>query len=231
MMRCDPSTVMIASAAIPRIPENFASDSRSASSTCCPERSRASTMTCRIRTRTRTALTMTSAIDRSILHEESQSKRELDVVGPMRQPELLLNALLVCVDRLRTDIQLLSDLWRRVPLRHEAKHVSFTLRQLVELLAFRLRRILLRQVLRQHSAGARIDVDVAVRHGTDRVDELAIGRALHEITCRSGFHERDQIILFSVHRQDEDAGRQSLCYNLLRCRSAVHLRHRQIHDD
>src|SRR5215211_4227553 len=101
---------------MPRMPENFASDARNASSTRWRARSRDSTMNCRTRTSASRPLTTSREVDRSRLHEKAQLERELHVVGSMRQSELLLNALLIGVDGLRADEQPLADFRRGVAL-------------------------------------------------------------------------------------------------------------------
>src|SRR6187200_2945272 len=131
MIRWVWSTVMIASAAMPRMPANFISDARSASSTLLRALNRDSTSNCRASTNASAVLTTRSEIDRSGLHEKSELQRELNVLRSMRQTQLLLNSLLVGVDRFRTDEQALTNLRRRIPLCNEAQHVTLALRQLV----------------------------------------------------------------------------------------------------
>src|SRR5438874_953684 len=66
------------------------------------------------------------------LNEQAELERELDVVRPVAEAELFLDALFVGVDGLRADEQPPADLGRRVALRHEPKDVALTLRELVE---------------------------------------------------------------------------------------------------
>src|SRR6476661_2807384 len=105
---------MIASAAMPRMPENFASDARNASSIRLRARSRDSTTNWRTRTSASRPLTTSNEVDRSRLHEKAELERQLHVVRSVRQPELFLNALLVRVHRLWADEQTLADLGCRV---------------------------------------------------------------------------------------------------------------------
>src|SRR5215204_4001371 len=116
-MRCDSSIVMIASAAMARMPANFASDARSSSSlrlgvigvnAACNAGS-----TPRRGGRRRS--------------EDADSERKVDVLGAMGNAELLVHTLLVGVHGLRADEQLLADLGGRVALGHESEHVAFAL--------------------------------------------------------------------------------------------------------
>src|SRR6185437_9481221 len=198
---------MIASAAMARMPEYFASDARSASSARSCVMSRERMYSCWAASRTIAAPAISHAVSTSRLRENTQLQRELYVVRPVRQPELLLDALLVRVDGLRADEQLLADLRRRVALGHVAQYVALALSQLLELVALRGRRILLGEVLGQHTRRRRTHVHVAVRDRTHRVDQLAIGRALHEVPTGAGLHERNQILLFHVHRENEHSRR------------------------
>src|SRR5262245_6438551 len=95
------------------------------------------------------------------LGEESELQRELNIVRPVRQTKLLLNALLVRVDRFRAEEQFLTDLGRRVTLRDEAQHVALALRELLEAIALGLRRIFLREILRENPRGGGANVHVA----------------------------------------------------------------------
>src|SRR5678815_2859978 len=105
MMRCASSMVMIASAAIARIPANFASDARSSSS--LRQRSaRSSVMSVR--------LCRSAPGWRVCRPEDPDLQREVHVLGAMGDPQLFVDALLVCIDGLRADEQLLADLRRRV---------------------------------------------------------------------------------------------------------------------
>src|SRR3954469_16766581 len=63
--------------------------------------------------------------------EESETKAELHVVGPVREAQLLGDALLVRLHGLGADAQLLADLGRRVAAGHENQHISFPLAQLL----------------------------------------------------------------------------------------------------
>src|SRR4051812_41695155 len=63
--------------------------------------------------------------------EKPEPVRQLYVLCAMRESRLLVNALLVRVDRLRADQEPFADLWRRVALSDESKHVSLAGRQLV----------------------------------------------------------------------------------------------------
>src|SRR6185312_14581693 len=113
---------MIASAAMARMPEYFASDARSASSARSCVMIRERMYSCWAASRTIAAPAISHAVSTSRLREDTQL-----------QPELLLDALLVRVDRLRADEQLLADLRRRIALGHVAQHVTLALRQLLEL--------------------------------------------------------------------------------------------------
>ena len=53
--------------------------------------------------------------------------------------------------------------------------------------------------------GGGTNVDVAVRDGAHRVDELLVGGALHEITGRARLQCLGEIFLFRMHREDEHA--------------------------
>src|SRR6185437_7698553 len=194
---------MMASAAMARMPEYFASDARNASSARSCVTSRERMYNCWAASRTIAAPAISHAMTTSRLREDTQLERELNVVRPVRQSELLLDALLVGVDGLGTDEQLLADLRRRVPLRHEAQHVALALRQLLELIALGRRRILFREILGQHTGGGRTDVHVAVRDRPHRVHQLSVGCALYEVPSGARFHERNQVLLFHVHREDE----------------------------
>src|SRR5436190_13693595 len=143
---------MIASAAMPRMPENFASDARNASSIRLRARSRDSTMNCRTSTNARRPLTTRNEVDRSRLHEKAELECELHVVRSVRQPELFLDALLVRVHRLWADEQTLTDLRRRIALRDEPEDVSLALRELVEALTLRFCRVFFREVLGENPA-------------------------------------------------------------------------------
>src|SRR6476659_6067303 len=177
---------MIASAAMARIPENFPSEARSASSTRRRARNRVSTMNCRASTSASRTLTTSNEVDRSRLHEKAELERKLHVVRSVRQAELFLNPLLVRIHRLRADEQTLPNLRRGVPLRNETPDVSLALSELVEPLTLRFGGIFFGQVPGENSAGARMDVHIAVRHGTHRVHQVPVGGALHEITrCTS----------------------------------------------
>ena len=74
------------------------------------------------------------------------------------------------------------------PCATKRKHVVLALRELVEPLAFGRGGILLREILRQHPRGGGAHIHVAVRDGTDRVDQLAVRGALHQIAGRAGLH-------------------------------------------
>src|SRR5450432_2247459 len=102
-----------------------------------------------------------ATIIRSRLRKNAEFERELDVIRPMGEPQLLLNALLVRVDGLWTDEQALTDFRRRISLSNELQNVALALRQLVESLALRRSRVFLGEVLRQHAAGRRPNVHVA----------------------------------------------------------------------
>src|SRR4051812_30836546 len=140
---------MIASAAIARIPENFSSDARSSSCTVCCSRSRLRTYHCCTPRSASRAPAISDGMSRSGLRENSELQSHLDVIGAMRQAELLLNALLVSIHRLRADEELLTNLGRGVTLRHETQHVALALRELVEPLSLRGSGILLRKIPRQ----------------------------------------------------------------------------------
>src|ERR671912_1555085 len=126
-MRCSSSTVMMASAAIARMPANFASDARSASSvrrcsSAIAALSAAGFMSLR-------ADPSSGAGRRVRRTQDADLQREIHVLGAVRDPELLVHPLLVGVDRLGADEQLLPDLRGRVALGNEAQHVTLALRQ------------------------------------------------------------------------------------------------------
>src|SRR6185503_11318364 len=134
MMPCDSSIVMIASAAIASIPANFASDARSSSSlrvggidgvTSMRRELRRSATRCRVRRA-----------------QNAHLQSEIDVLGAMRDSELLVHALLVRVHGLGADEQLLADLRGRIPLGNQSKHFPLALCQGIEAIVVHLRRVL-----------------------------------------------------------------------------------------
>src|SRR4051812_14978835 len=120
------------------------------------------------------------------LREEPQLQRQLNIIRPVVQAELLLDSLLVGIDGLRADEQPLTDLRRRVSLSDELEDVLLALGQLVETLALRSGRVFLREILRGHTSRGHPHVDVAVGDGAYCIDQLAVRRALHQISGRAG---------------------------------------------
>src|SRR3954470_22068879 len=162
----------------------------------------------------------------SRFREQAQLQRKLHVVSAVGNPELLLDALLVRVHRLRADEELLTDFRRGIALRYEAEHVLLALRQVLESVVFGLRRGTLREVLREHARRGWTDVHVSARHGANGVDQLAVGDALHEVAGGARFHQRDEVVVLEMHRQDEHTGAEALLHDFLRRGGAIELRHR-----
>ena len=99
----------------------------------------------------------------------------------MRQPQFLVDALLVGVDRLGADEQLLADLGRAIAASDEFQDVLLALGELFEpgALVGVLRSSL--NSLRQGTRRGRLHVDVTVGHCPHRIYELAVGGALDEV--------------------------------------------------
>src|SRR3954469_25635775 len=144
------------------------------------------------------------------LREKPQLQCKLNIVRTVSESQLLLDPLLVGVHRLRADEQTLADLRGGIALCHELENILLALRQLFEAPALGCGRIFLREVLRQDASGSGANVDVAVRNRAHRVHQLAIGGAFDQITRRARFHERNEIVLFRLHRQYEHAGVEPL---------------------
>src|SRR5688500_7081214 len=100
---------MMASAAIERMPANFASDARSASSVrrCSSE---IAALSAAGFISLRRADPSSGARRRVRRAQDADLQREIHVLGAVRDPELLVHPLLVGVDRLGADEQLLPDL-------------------------------------------------------------------------------------------------------------------------
>src|SRR6185369_9793738 len=145
----------------------------------------------------------TASWKRSHRLQQPEPEAELHVVGAVREAELLRDALLVRLDRLRADEQLLTDLGRREAAGDVDQHVALTLgerlvlRPLVGVLAAP------RDLPRQGARGARLHVAVPRGDGAHGIGELAVGRVLHEIARRAGLEEVDEELVLRVHREDE----------------------------
>src|SRR5688572_33368834 len=130
-----------------------------------------------------------------LLGEQAELERKLHVFSAMCEAELLLDALLVRVHRLRADEEALANLRRGVALCNEAKHVALSLCQRFVAIALRLHGILAAKSLDQDAGRARADVRVPVRHRANSRDELTVGRALDEIPVGAGLHERHEVFV------------------------------------
>src|SRR4051812_13584037 len=104
--------------------------------------------------------------------QQSQTETELDVIGAVRQAELLGNALLVRLDGLRTDEQPLADLGRGVAAGDVDEHVALTFGELLVLRALVGVLAAPRDLPRQCARGARLHIAVSRRDGAHRVGEL-----------------------------------------------------------
>src|SRR5579863_8065265 len=99
----------------------------------------------------------------------------------MRDADLVLDALLVRIDRLGVDGQLFTDLRRRVSLGDEAQHVALALSQALEAIDISLVRNAA-QRSGEDSRGRRAHEHVAARNRADGRHELPISRVLAEET-------------------------------------------------
>ena len=96
----------------------------------------------------------------------------------------------------------------------------------IESLLLRMRGRSLGEILREDTRGRRSHIHIASRDSAHRVHQLTVGDALHQISRRSRFHQRHEIIVFEMHREDEYTAAQSLLRDLFRRRDAVDVGHR-----
>src|SRR6185369_13285423 len=145
----------------------------------------------------------TASWKRSHRLQQPEPEAELHVIGAVREAELLGDALLVRLDRLRADEQLLADLGRREAAGDVDEHVALTLGERLVLCALVGVLAALRDLARERARGARLYVAVARGDGAHGIGELAVGRVLHEVARRAGLEKVDEELVLGVHRQDE----------------------------
>src|SRR5688572_26271074 len=122
---------------------------------------------------------------RALFLEKPELQRELHVLRPVREAELLGDALLVGIHRLRADEKLLADLRRGVARRDEPQHVAFPIGELLELRALVGVFGTFPETAGEYTSGGGLNVRIPVRHSAHRVDQLAIGGALLEESARA----------------------------------------------
>src|SRR5450759_2276505 len=166
-----------------------------------------------------------------LLREQPDLEREVDVIATVRKPKFLVDPLLVGVDGLGADEQLLANLGRAVPAGDELEDVLLALGEFLEHGAFvRVLRSSL-DSLGQGASRGRLHVDIAVGDGANRVDELAVGGTLDQVSAGARFQQGDEIRVLGVHREDQHLPARLLSDQLLGGLGAVHFTHREVHHD
>ena len=136
--------------------------------------------------------------------EQSQLEREVHVVGPMGQSQLLVDPLLVRVDRLGADEQLLADLGSAEAAGYEAQNVALSLRELLVLVALVSVLRLALDALGERARGRRLHVHVAVCDRSHRIHQLAVGCAFHEVAARACLEDLHQVRILCMHGQNQN---------------------------
>src|SRR3569623_553912 len=149
----------------------------------------------RRRSRTRCCVAGKARSPRLFLGQQPQAFGKAHVVCAMCDAELLVHALLVRVDRFLAERLSIADLRSGVAALDEHEHVPLSFGEAVEAGALLAGGILRHESAGEHAAGVLLHVHLAAHHGADRIHEVSICRALHEIPRRAGLERGHQVLL------------------------------------
>src|SRR5215218_2951859 len=162
--------------------------------------------------------------------EQPLAERVLHQLGAVMQVQLVHHPLAVGVHRLRAEHQPVGDLLGGVPLGGELQHLALPLGEGLVAVDFLPGPDLAQILFEQHLLGRRVQEDLATVHGANRLQQVGVGLALADVTRSARLHDRQQVLLLGVHRQDQDAGAGLELADALRRFEAAHAGHGDIHD-
>src|SRR5664279_1054109 len=126
-----------------------------------------------------------------LLGEEAEPHRDAHVVRAVRDAELFVHALLVCIDGFRADRKSLTDFWSGISARDEHQHLALTFGKTIESRAFFASRILGEKAAGEHMSGVLLHVHLAASDCANRVYELAIRCTLDEVAGSARLEHRE----------------------------------------